>query len=90
MPGKLVRLGTTCDGQYLCKTKESWKATPYLEISASEHTLVEDQSLRNKIGLRELYVRIAVIRLNLYLGGGIACRRDRRECRWLLTLWDVR
>lgn len=33
----------------------------YLEISASEHALVEDQSLRNKIGLRKFYIRIAVI-----------------------------
>lgn len=33
----------------------------YLQIPAPEHTLVEDQSLRNKIGLRELYVRIAAV-----------------------------
>ena len=33
----------------------------YLEVSASEHALVKDQSLRNKIGLCEFYIRIAVV-----------------------------
>lgn len=33
----------------------------YLQVSASEHALIEDQSLRNKVGLCEFYVRIAVV-----------------------------
>ena len=45
----------------------------YLEIPASEHTLVEDQSLRDKIGLRKFYIGIAVIRLELFLVWGVAC-----------------
>ncbi len=49
------------------------KAMIYLEIPASEHTLVEDQSLRDKIGLRKFYIGIAVIRLELFLVWGVAC-----------------
>ena len=48
----------------------------YLEVSASKHALVEDQSLRNKIGLRELYVRVAVIWLELFLICGVAWEWD--------------
>ena len=71
MPGRLVRLGTTCDGERYA-TYESSQAMVYLEVSASKHALVEDQSLRNKIGLRELYVRVAVIWLELFLICGVA------------------
>ena len=32
----------------------------YFEVSAPEHALIKNQSLRNKVRLRELYVRVAV------------------------------
>ena len=39
----------------------------YLEIPTSKHALVEYQSLRDKVRLRELYVGIAVVELESFL-----------------------
>ena len=51
----------------------------YLEIPTSKHALVEYQSLRNKIRLREFYVGIAVVYLEISLGCSVV-----RE--WVLGL----
>ena len=61
-----------------------------LQIPASEHALIKDQSLGNKIGLREFDVGIAVVSLERCLVCDNAWKRWRRKCRWLLTLWDDR
>ena len=59
----------------------------YLKIPASKHALIEDQSLRNKIGFREFYVRIAVVRLALFQVCALAWQWDLGNIDGFSPFW---